>query len=255
MAQRAMAQRAMAVELYRLLETHVDLQGILQIISQIDDLNRWNFDTINYFQQSMGDSSGMNEYVIDVEQIEEGQDKGETILDFIIWLITETEDYEFKYYPYIDKIVSNLISAGAISNSDVFQFWLDLENYFIGNNRGKYLLIRNLLKPGHAKLLKSKQRLALATMDKGPLLTKLPDDLLEQIGKVHKKGLLPVETLKRMDDTGQYGGSKRRKSKKRKSKRRKSNKKKSNKRKSNKRKSNKRKSNKRKSNKKKSKFS
>ena len=220
MAQRAMAQRAMAVELYRLLETQKDLQGILQIISQIDDLNRWNFDTINYFQQSMGDSSGMNEYVIDVEQIEEDQDKGETILDFVIWLIKETEDYEFKYYPYIDKIVSNLISAGAISNSDVFQFWLDLENYFIGNNRGKYLLIRNLLKPGHAKLLKSKQRLALATMDKDTLLTKLPDDLLEMIGKVHKKSPLPVETLKRMDDTGQYGGSKRRKSKKRKSKRR-----------------------------------
>tara|TARA_Y100000389_G_C17134015_1_gene351650 strand:+ start:130 stop:531 length:402 start_codon:yes stop_codon:yes gene_type:complete len=132
MAQRAMAQRAMAVELYRLLETQEDLQGILQIISQIDDLNRWNFDTINYFQQSMGDSSGMNEYVIDVEQIEEDQDKGETILDFIIWLITETEDYEFEYYPNIDKIVSNLISAGAISNYDVFQFWADLENYFIG---------------------------------------------------------------------------------------------------------------------------
>ena len=192
MTQRAMAQRAMAVELYRLLETQKDLQGILQIISQIDDLNRWNFDTINYFQQSLGDSSGMNEYVIDVEQIEEGQDKGETILDFIIWLITETEDYEFEYYPYIDKIVSNLISAGAISNYDVFQFWVDLENYFIGGNRGKYLLIRNLLEPEHAKLLKSKQILALATIDKDSLLTKLPDDLLEQIGKVHEKSPLPV---------------------------------------------------------------
>ena len=88
-------------------------------------------------------------------------------------------------------------------------------------------------------------------MDKDSLLTKLPDDLLEMIGKVHKKRPLPVETLKRMEaegkegtaianylyDIGQYGGSKRRKSKKSKSKRRKSNKKKSNKRKSNKRKS------------------
>jgi hypothetical protein len=140
-----------------------------------------------------------------------------------------------------------VISAGAISNYDVFQFWVDLENYFIGGNRGKYLLIRNLLEPEHAKLLKSKQILALATMDKDPLLTKLPDDLLEMIGKVHKKSPLPVETLKRMDDTGQYGGSKRRKSNKRKSNKRKSNKKKSNKRKSNKRKSNKKLSNKRKS--------
>ena len=136
-------QTQIADNLYGLLETQEDPQGIMDTILQIDDLNRWNINITDYLRYEMD----IDNFVIDVENPEQTHtagpggsfvpipiDYGESILDFVIWLLIggDNWDLDFFDYPMADEIVRFLVINGAKSSPALYLKWLSVEDEYEG---------------------------------------------------------------------------------------------------------------------------
>ena len=134
-------QEDLAGNLYELLETQEDPQGIMDTILQIDDLNRWNIKITDYLRYEMD----IDHFVIDVENPEQTHtagpggsfvpipiDYGESILDFVIWLLIggDNWDLDFEMYPMADEIVRFLVINGAKSSPSLYLKWLSIEEQY-----------------------------------------------------------------------------------------------------------------------------
>ena len=135
------SQTQLAENLYELLETQEDTQGIMNTILQIDDLNRWNINITDYVRHDLD----IDHFVIDVENPEQTHtarpgnrmvpvpiDYGDSILDFVIWLIIggDNWDLDFEMYPMADEIVRFLVMNGAKSSPSLYSKWLSVEDEF-----------------------------------------------------------------------------------------------------------------------------
>ena len=136
-------QTQIADNLYGLLETQEDPQGIMDTILQIDDLNRWNINITDYLRYEMD----IDNFVIDVENPEQTHtagpggsfvpipiDYGESILDFVILLLIggDNWDLDFFDYPMADEIVRFLVINGAKSSPALYLKWLSVEDEYEG---------------------------------------------------------------------------------------------------------------------------
>ena len=132
-----------AENLYELLETQEDPQKIMDTILQIDDLNRWNIKITDYLRYDYD----IDQFVIDVENPEQTHtagpggsmvpipiDYGESILDFVIWLLIggDNWDLDFFDYPMADEIVRFLVINGAKSSPALYLKWLSVEDEYEG---------------------------------------------------------------------------------------------------------------------------
>ena len=134
-------QKATAEKLYGLLEFQEDPQEIMDTIMETDDLNRWNINITDYLRYEMD----IDHFVIDVENPEQTHtagpggrfvpipiDYGESILDFVIWLLIGGDNWELDFvtYPMADEIVRFLVINGAKSSPSLYLKWLSVEGEF-----------------------------------------------------------------------------------------------------------------------------
>lgn len=124
-------QHNLAENLYDLLETQENPQDIMDIILEINDLNRWNFDMFAYEQYGFNAS----EFVIDLEN--PGQyhtNYGISLLDYVIELSLIEGDYDFDLYPLLDEIVRFLVINGAKSSPKIYNKWLQTSDMYYAPN-------------------------------------------------------------------------------------------------------------------------
>ena len=132
-------QTQLAETLYGLLETQEDPQEIMDILPQIDDLNRWNINITDYLRYDLD----IDSFVVDVENPEQTHttgpggsmvpipiNYGESILEFVIGLIIRNWDLDFEMYPMADEIVKLLVINGAKSSPSLYLKWLSVEEEF-----------------------------------------------------------------------------------------------------------------------------
>jgi len=134
-------QEDLAGNLYELLEFQEDPQEIMDTIMEIDDLNRWNINITDYLRYEMD----IDHFVIDVENPEQTHtagpggsfvpipiDYGESILDFVIWLLIGGDNWELDFftYPMADEIVRFLVINGAKSSPSLYLKWLSVEGEY-----------------------------------------------------------------------------------------------------------------------------
>ena len=124
-------QQNLAENLYDLLETQENPQDIMDIIVEINDLNRWNFDMFAYEKYGFNAS----EFVIDLEN--PGQYHtiyGISLLDYVIELSLIEGDYDFDLYPLLDEIVKFLVINGAKSSPKIYNKWLQRSDMYYAPN-------------------------------------------------------------------------------------------------------------------------
>ena len=120
-------QQNLAEKLFSLLEFNSDVHNIMDIILEIDDLNRWNIDIDSYLNYGFN----TDEFIIDTDIVMDQYNnnivplnKGISMLEFYIdlWLIEG--DYEFDLYPMMDEIIRFLVINGAKSSPKIYNKWL-----------------------------------------------------------------------------------------------------------------------------------
>jgi hypothetical protein len=134
-------QKAKAEKLYGLLEFQEDPQEIMDTILGTDDLNRWNINIKDFVRYDLD----IDHFVIDVENPEQTHtagpggsfvpipiDYGESILDFVIWLLIGGDNWELDFftYPMADEIVRFLVINGAKSSPSLYLKWLSVEGEY-----------------------------------------------------------------------------------------------------------------------------
>lgn len=134
-------QKATAEKLYGLLEFQEDPQEIMDTILGTYDLNRWNINIKDFVRYNMD----IDHFVIDVENPDQTYtagpggrmvpipiDYGESILDFVIWLLIGRDNWnlDFFNYPMVDEIIRFLVINGAKSSPSLYLKWLSVEDEY-----------------------------------------------------------------------------------------------------------------------------
>jgi len=130
-------QQNLAEKLFSLLEFNSDVHNIMDIILEIDDLNRWNIDIDSYLNYGFN----TDEFIIDTDIVMDQYNnnivplnKGISMLEFYIdlWLIEG--DYEFDLYPMMDEIIRFLVINGAKSSPKIYNKWLQKSDVYYDEN-------------------------------------------------------------------------------------------------------------------------